>query len=84
MKTNTFEEKLFDLLVGYDVPVKNQLALKYAITDLVLNDVIGEDNNLEDIDKDSTMHSTDWERVSRNILRAEQRAIVTNEGDGKL
>lgn len=76
MKTNTFDEKLSAALdiIAVNPRVSNDARDAYlfkeakaAIINLVLNDVIGEDEDVINI----------VQRYANN-LRAEQRAIVTN------
>lgn len=80
MKTNTFSEKLERILEqthlqgrkdpdGYGSAIESG---KQSIIDLVLNDVIGEDEPADKITDPEI-----WlEEVSKNRLRAVQRAII--------
>ena len=79
MKTNTFEEKLYDIFQDLDLRVDSGQAYIYdtseaieRICELVLNDVIGEDYPADRITDPEI-----WlEEVSKNRLRAQQRAII--------
>jgi len=75
MKTNTFEEKLYALAddfsnIEMNARFHNADWLVYAITDLVLNDVINKPNHCP-YSHCATETCKHWEE-----LRVEQRAII--------
>lgn len=87
--SGAFDNKLFELIVGYGVPVNNQLELKTAITSLVLEERINElENTFVSYDNalaSQLVKNPQWEygQVVERIaeLRAQQRSIITKEKD---